>query len=190
MKSLFNMLVLMVSVLWVNIAFASTIHIVAFGGSNTYGKNVMRASAYPAQLEVMLKAEGYDVEVKNEGVNGNTTTDELARLETAIPLGTDIVIFQPGGNDVKAWSGGNTGENIHTIVKQLLNRKIGVICSGNKKRLSYVNDLDVLTIDEINQLADDEFQNDGLHLTPKGYKVVAEKMLPLVKQLIAKIKAK
>ena len=190
MKNIFRWAVVMVSVFLVNSAFASTIHIVAFGGSNTYGKNLERASAYPYQLEIMLKAEGYDVEVKNEGVNGDTTADELARLENAIPPGTDIVIFQPGGNDGKKRSGGNTGENIQKIVSQLLARKIGVICSGNEKRLSYISDLDVLTIDEINKLAGGYFQNDGQHLTAEGYKIVAEKMLPLVKQLIAKIKAK
>ena len=74
------------------LAFSTTsaepIAIVAFGGSNTFGKNLPRSEAYPAQLEAQLRAKGYDVVVRNEGTNGQTTADELAKV--------DVVIF----NDV------------------------------------------------------------------------------------------
>ena len=74
------------------LAFSTTsaepIAIAASGGSNIFGKNLPRSEAYPAQLEAQLRAKGYDVVVRNEGTNGQTTADELAKV--------DVVIF----NDV------------------------------------------------------------------------------------------
>jgi acyl-CoA thioesterase-1 len=72
---------------------------VALGASNTFGKGVSRGQAYPAQLEVLLRARGISVHVVNAGINGNTTGEMLARLDSAVPKGTRVVILQPGGND-------------------------------------------------------------------------------------------
>src|SRR2546425_7257769 len=113
------------------VSHAEPIQIVAFGGSNTFGKNLSRSESYPAQLEAMLKTAGYDVVIKNEGTNGQTTDDELAKLKSAIPNGTRIVIYQPGGNDGRDSKKHplitNSQENIETIVQTLLDRKILVL---------------------------------------------------------------
>ena len=74
-------------------ANAAEIKIVALGASQTYGKGASRADTYPAQLESLLKAEGYSVLVANEGVNGDTTEGILSRLDRAVPDGTKIVIL-------------------------------------------------------------------------------------------------
>jgi acyl-CoA thioesterase-1 len=192
MKFSGRIFILVVGLAWLNIAQAEIIHIVCFGGSNTYGKNLARADAYPARLEAMLKAKGYDVTVKNEGTNGQTTSDELAKLNSAVPEGTAIVIFQPGGNDARpsrkpGGGGGNTEENIRAIVQNLRDRKIEVIFSGNKAKQKYVEQFDLLRIGEIASLAPDDFQSDREHLTPQGYRIVAEKLLPLVEKVIQKI---
>ncbi len=75
------------------------IQIVAFGASQTAGKIVSRDQAYSSQLERRLRTEGFNVNVVNQGSSGDTTEDERNRLERAIPIGTDIVLFQPGTND-------------------------------------------------------------------------------------------
>src|SRR5580692_4383425 len=87
-------------------AFAGelTAQIVAFGASNVAGAGVQPQQAWPAQLEKLLKAQGYDVHVTNAGINGDTTADLLKRLDNAIPSGTKIVILDTGGgfyNDEK-----------------------------------------------------------------------------------------
>src|SRR5262249_40105746 len=80
--------------------------VVAIGASNTYGAGrrgggVGTSEAFPAQLERMLKARGYDVRVINAGVPGDTTAGMLARLDSAVPEGARVVIIQPGGNDAR-----------------------------------------------------------------------------------------
>lgn len=174
-------------------AVGHPVRIVAFGGSNTYGKNLARSDAYPAQLEKLLIADGYTVTVKNEGVNGITTREELDKLDSAVPNGTDIVIFQPGGNDANstrrhfALSPEETEKNIGGIVQRLQARKIGVVLSAGEEKREALAQLDVPMIDEWNHLVPpDEHQPDGQHLTPAGYGRVAQAVRPMVEQLICK----
>ena len=43
---------------------------------------------WPAVLESMLHARGSRVHVINAGINGETTAEELARVDSAVPEGT------------------------------------------------------------------------------------------------------
>src|ERR1700736_1395964 len=65
-------------------AQAETINIVALGDSNTFGSGQGRtpggvpvAEAYPAKLELALRARGWDVSVSNQGLPGNTARGAL-----------------------------------------------------------------------------------------------------------------
>lgn len=170
-------------------ASAEPIKIVALGASNTFGKNLSRSDAYPAQLETMLRAKGYDVVVVNEGTNGQTTDDELGKLDTAVTQDTKIVIFQPGGNDRRKGKSG-TNLNIQKIVEKLQERKILVLFSGGEGKRRVVEHFNIQMVDEIIRLAPDNLQPDGEHLTARGYSLVAEKMLPAVQSYIEQIKAR
>src|ERR1700687_3421086 len=48
-------------------------------------------------LESILRARGSQVHVTNAGVNGETTEAELARVDSAVPNGTKIVILTVNG---------------------------------------------------------------------------------------------
>ena len=61
-----------------DLARAEGMTIVALGASNTVGRS---GASYPAELEALLKAKGYDVRVINAGVNGDTTAGMAARLD-------------------------------------------------------------------------------------------------------------
>jgi len=71
--------------------------IVAIGASNVAGKGVSGSQAWPAQLEGMLRAQGYDVRIKNEGKSGDTTAGMLHRVVFAVPSTTKIVILDMFG---------------------------------------------------------------------------------------------
>jgi acyl-CoA thioesterase-1 len=132
--------------------------IVALGASNTYGKGVARNQAYPAQLEAILRAKGSNVHVVNAGINGDTTDGMLRRLDQAVPKGTSAVILQPGGNDRRKGSADRTAE----IQSRLSARNIPVIICGN------------------GMLRGLPHQPDGQHLTPEGYRMLAEALAPQV----------
>ena len=129
--------------------------IVALGASNTYGRGVARSEAYPAQLEALLRAKGHDVRVINAGINGDTTGGMLRRLG-AVPKGARVVILQPGGNDRRRGSEDDRAENIGAIESQLQARGVRVVVLENGMLHSLPH------------------QPDGHHLTPEGYRMLAE----------------
>lgn len=77
----------------------TAVKIIAFGDSLTAGLGVTQGEAYPAQLETMLNATGYDVVVINAGVSGETTRGNLERANFIKSQNADIVILGIGGND-------------------------------------------------------------------------------------------
>ena len=129
--------------------------IVALGASNTYGKGVARNQAYPAQLEAILRAKGHTVRVVNAGINGNTTAQMLARLNGAVPAGTRAVILQPGGNDRRKGRD-DTAQNIAEIQNRLAARGVRVVMMENGMFRGLPK------------------QADGQHMTPEGYRMLAD----------------
>jgi acyl-CoA thioesterase I len=178
---------------------AATVRIVALGDSNTYGYGVPRDRTYPAQLETLLKAKGYDVTITNAGRNGDMTAEGMARLDNAITEETDAAIVFLGRND---WRKGvpavAIANNLDIIVANLRSRGIEVLLVGfdpndfsavatkngalyypdffegvtllGRKRGKYVVNGDI-----------------GRHLNGDGYEVVAGKMLPTVEALILRV---
>lgn len=89
----------------VGLAFASSnaasAQIVALGHSMVRG-NVSESEMWPAVLEGLLRAKGSQVHVANAGVWGETTDRTLARIPSAVPEGTRIVILADNpANDVR-----------------------------------------------------------------------------------------
>jgi acyl-CoA thioesterase I len=80
---------------------ARPLNIVAIGASNTTGFGVGEQNSYPAVLQSLLRKKGIQANVINAGVNGDVTAGMLRRIDGAVPKGTDIVILQPGGNDLR-----------------------------------------------------------------------------------------
>src|SRR5262245_34784088 len=54
--------------------------IVAFGDSLTAGFGLLEKESYPYLLQEKLKADGYDYEVLNAGVSGDTSAGGLERI--------------------------------------------------------------------------------------------------------------
>jgi acyl-CoA thioesterase I len=108
-------------------AQAQAVRIVALGASNTYGKGVARGQDYPAHLQGLLKQKGVNAVVTNAGINGDTTGGMLARLGSAVPAGTQIVILQPGGNDRRQGQEGQRAGNIAKMRSQLAARSVKVV---------------------------------------------------------------
>jgi len=107
---------------------AAVLNIVAIGASNTSGFGVGAQDAYPAVLQVLLRKKGILAKVTNAGVNGDTTSGMLRRLDNAVPRGTNLVILQPGANDLRfGFSREQRAANLAAMVKRLRARDIRVI---------------------------------------------------------------
>jgi|ERR1700733_11098819 acyl-CoA thioesterase I len=144
------------------VAHAATV--VALGASNTAGKGVSPGEAYPAQLEAMLRARGLDVNVVNAGISGDTTGGMMARLDSAVPKGTRVVILQPGGNDLRKGAPNYTGELRSRL--SAMGVKVVMLPNGMFRGKPH--------------------QPDGMHLTPEGYHMLAQQMVGPVASALRK----
>ena len=177
-------------------AFAETREIVALGDSNTNGDGIIRASAWPAQLEKLLRAKGHDVKIRNAGVSGDTTGEALARLKRAVPDGTDIAIVFLGRNDMRFHAPvATTRRNIEEILGQLRARDIDVLLIGfppydfadiaTKHGAAYYPDFFAGVTRNGRKLRRYVLPLDPIrHLNPSGHAVIAERLLPEVERLV------
>jgi acyl-CoA thioesterase I len=143
---------------------AAHAQIVALGASNVAGKGVGSSEAFPAQLQRMLAAKGYNVQIANAGVSGNTNADILARLDQAVPAGTRIVLLGTIGGTYNArrLGQGDQKADFASVVAKLRSRGIKIIpVTGNGVSRKYL-------------------QPDGTHLTAEGHAFLAAQLLPSV----------
>jgi acyl-CoA thioesterase-1 len=126
-----NSLVALGLLAFIGAARADTIRIVALGASNTSGVAVGASNAYPAVLERLLRDKGYDVSVANAGVTGDTSAGILSRVDSAVPQGTKVVVFDVGGgNDKDTGAAGQTAANKAAIEQKIRARGAKPIFAG------------------------------------------------------------
>jgi acyl-CoA thioesterase-1 len=182
------------------------IRLVALGDSLTAGLGLPEGASFPAALEEALKAKGYNVEVTNAGVSGDTTTGGLERLDWSVPDGTDGVIVELGANDMlRGLDPAIPRKALATIVDRLVKRKIPVMLAGMvappNLGADYARRFDsiypeiaqkhglVLYPFFLDGVAGDRRLNqpDGLHPTAKGIEVIVARILPSVETFLARI---
>jgi acyl-CoA thioesterase I len=113
------------------ISTAQPIKIVGLGDSLMAGYQLESGQGFPAQLQKALKDQGFDAEVADAGVSGDTTSGGLARLDWSVPDGTDLVILELGANDaLRGVDPKETGANLREIAKKLKARNIKIVLAG------------------------------------------------------------
>jgi acyl-CoA thioesterase-1 len=147
---------------------ARALNIVAIGASNTSGLGVGAQNAYPALLEALLRKKGINAHVINAGQSGDVTAGMRNRLDAAVPKGTDLVILQPGANDLRFFGSKEVRTaNIEAMKQRLHARGIRVI----------VYDPD--------PVPRDFYQWDGIHFNAAAHAKIAA---TLAAQIIAMVK--
>ena len=75
--------------------------IVAFGDSLTAGFGLTEKESYPYLLQEKLNADGYNYEVINAGVSGETSLGGLERIDWVLEMeNVDILVLELGANDL------------------------------------------------------------------------------------------
>lgn len=177
--------------------------IVAFGNSLTAGLGVSPTRTYPAVLQRRLDQAGYQFEVINAGVSGETTAGGLRRLDWVLKGKPSIVILELGANDgLRGQSLADAYSNLERIIQRLQAAGVRVVLAGMKippnygdeytinfsvmyEKLARAYELPLIpfllegvaTVPELNQA-------DGLHPNAEGYHVVAENVMTVLTPLI------
>jgi acyl-CoA thioesterase-1 len=188
---------------------ARPLRIVVFGDSLVAGFQLKAADAFPAQLERALKARGHAVEVINAGVSGDTTASALERLGWAVPEGADAVIVELGANDaLRGLDPAGAKANLDSIVKALKAGGAEVLLAGMRAprnlgedyrrafdaiyaelagkhgTLLYPFFLDGVALDANLNLSD------GMHPNARGVADITRRILPVVEELIVRVRAR
>lgn len=167
-------------------ARAEAVRIVAFGDSATAGYLVPHDEAYPAQLQRALRTKGYDVEISNAGISGDTMGGALQRFDEAIGPDTKVAIVEFGINDLGMHvPPEKMRANLNEIVRTLHARRIAVLLVG----LGHLDLSDVARANDIPyaqwDLPQDKYRaSDGRHLSAEGYAILVARMLPQVEALV------
>lgn len=132
MKQIFSFFFLIIFLLVPSLSFAQT-KITVFGDSLVSGYRMDAAHAFPAQLELALRQNDYDVRITNAGRNGQTSAGGLRSLPRIIAQEPDLVILVLGANDMlKRRSPEKTYANLSAILERLNEEGIRVILGGMK----------------------------------------------------------
>lgn len=105
--------------------------VVALGDSLTAGLGLAPDEAYPAVLQQLVDAAGYDVEVVNMGVSGDTSAGGRRRLEWALDGDVRVLILALGANDgLRGLSTAEMAANLEVIIEQARARRVAVLLCG------------------------------------------------------------
>ncbi len=95
------------------------VRVLAFGDSLTAGYGLEPEFSYPARLEVLAARDGYNLEVRNAGLSGETTAGGVRRLGWVLRQEVDVLILALGANDaLRALDPESTRANLQTIIDQ------------------------------------------------------------------------
>ena len=105
--------------------------LVAFGDSLSAGHGLEAGQSFPDDMQRTLDKEGYKWHVVNLGIDGNTTEDGVARIESAVRLKPAIVLLELGGNDgLRGLPLTVTRKNLETMIVAFQQAGAKVVLAG------------------------------------------------------------
>ena len=112
--------------------------IVFLGDSLTAGLGLPREQSTPSLIQDRLTAEGYDYEVINAGVSGDTSAGGLSRLDWSLDGDVEILVIELGANDgLRGLPVAQMKRNLDQIIMRAQARDITVILTGMEAPPNY-----------------------------------------------------
>lgn len=106
--------------------------IIAFGDSLTAGFGLTEKESYPYLLQQRLKADGFDYEVINAGVSGETSLGGLERVDWVLEQeNARILILELGANDLlRGLPVAKMKQNLRQIIEKAKAKNIEILLCG------------------------------------------------------------
>jgi len=182
-------------------------NILFFGDSLTagYGLNNSTDESFPALIGNKIKTAGLDYKIINAGLSGDTSSGGLARLDYWISQPIKVFILELGINDIlRGIPPSRTFANLQAIIDKvkakypdvklaLMGMEIpsfipGAFASEFRsifRRLAESNEM-VFVPFFLEGVAGFAHLNmkDGLHPSAEGYRIIAEKVWPVLKTIL------
>jgi acyl-CoA thioesterase-1 len=177
--------------------------IVALGDSLTAGYGLVESQSYPALLQAKLDADGYEFDVVNAGVSGDTSAGGLRRIDWALEGNVRVVIVALGANDgLRGLSVAEMQQNLSAIIAKVRERNAVVILAGMEAPPNYGQEYAAAFRQAYRQVAQRERvlfipflldrvagqgalnQADGIHPNAQGTAIVAETVWTVLRPLL------
>lgn len=181
--------------------------IVAFGDSLTAGLGLTAAESYPSILQKKLESDGYQYEVVNAGVSGDTSAAGLRRIDWALEGDVRFLILELGANDLlRGQPVREMKNNLDKIIERAQAKGVVVLLAGMYAPTNSGADYQREVQEAFQQLARERKvtlipffldrvagveslnQPDGIHPNAEGTKIVAETVYATLRPLLDKEK--
>ncbi|MRS63527.1 arylesterase [Larkinella terrae] len=181
--------------------------ILFFGNSLTAGYGLDPAEAFPALVGEKAKTAGFDYQVVNAGVSGETTAGGKSRISWVLNKPVDVFVLELGANDgLRGIPLDDSKKNLQAILDtvKLKSPQAQIVIAGmhippnlgpdysgqfyrifidlsRKNKAALIPFLldDVAGIPKLNQA-------DGIHPTAEGHKIVAENVWKVLEPVLQK----
>lgn len=180
--------------------------IIAFGDSLTAGFGLSEKESYPYLLQEKLKADGYDYEVVNAGVSGDTSLGGLERSDWVLEQeNAKILILELGANDLlRGVPVAKMKENLDKIIRKAKAKNLKILFCGMLAPptlgAEYQRDFMMAFPDLASEhkveflpflleniaLKKELNQADGIHPNSEGAKVMADNIYKALKPMLPK----
>ena len=179
---------------------------IAFGDSLTAGFGLAEPESYPYLLQQRLKAEGYNYEVINAGVSGDTSLGGVERADWVLGQeNVEILILELGANDLlRAMPVAKMKSNLDLIIRKAKARNVKVLLCGMLAPPTMGSDYSRDYVNAFPDLADEHKvaflpfllesvatkrelnQSDGIHPNAEGTRIMTENIYSALKPLLTK----
>lgn len=181
--------------------------IVFFGDSLTAGLGLSNPeNSFPHLIHKKLSKEGIELKLIHAGLNGDTTSGGISRIDWVLSRGVDYFILELGANDgMRGIKPKLIEENLVSII-QAVRQKNPAVKILLVKMLTFPN-LGPIYMKEFNEVFEHVSesqkvilspfllekvagekslnQKDGIHPTERGHQIMAETLFPSVKNLVS-----
>jgi acyl-CoA thioesterase-1 len=177
--------------------------VIFLGDSLTAGFGLAAEDSFPAVLQRRLEEEGLPIRMVNAGVSGDTSRGGLNRVDWLLGQEPDVLVVALGGNDgLRAQPVENLRDNLREIVTRAQDAGAEVLLLGVELPPNYgpeyraafsesfsivADELDVALVPSMLEGVGgkrDLNRLDGIHPNAEGQRLVAENVLPHLRELL------
>jgi len=186
------------------------IRVLVLGNSIAAGSGVDPEEAFPARLQERVDSLGWNVNIVNGGVSGETTAGGLRRLNWLLRQPVDVLIVELGGNDgLRGTDLDATRENLQAIIDKARAEypNVRIVLAGMQlppnlgpdytqrfralyPDLAKANDVGLIPflLEDVGGV-DSLMQSDGIHPTAEGQRIVADNVWETLKPVLQSMRA-
>lgn len=177
--------------------------VIFYGDSITAGYGIGTEYAFPNLIGQRLKENGFDVEVVNAGLSGETSAGGLTRVDWMLNRKFDVFVLELGANDgLRGIPVAETKKNLQAIIDKVKAKYPGtkIIIAGMMvppnmgddyarafeaifKQIATTNKASLIPF-LLKDVGGEEALNqpDGIHPNIEGHRIIADNIYPIIQE--------